>query len=157
MAASHCSHDKDLLATLRSYRPRVDLFRPTTGILGRNGLVVLAGGLTCSRWRYNKDLSAARPDWFLALSPTGKAPLLKLSQPGRPGAVLFESMVICDYLEETLDGAGLYPVDALSRAQHRGWIEFGTATGSVARGKTLLRRHRLRHGRCGVRASFPVF
>jgi glutathione S-transferase len=37
-------------------------------------------------------------------------------------------MVICEYLEESLGGAGLYPVDALSRARQRGWIEFGTAT-----------------------------
>ena len=34
----------------------------------------------------------------------------------------------CEYLEESLGGAGLYPVDALSRARQRGWIEFGTAT-----------------------------
>lgn len=71
---------------------------------------------------------AAKPGWFLALSPTGKVPLLKVSQPEGPDAILFESMVICEYLEESLGGAGLYPVDALSRARHRGWIEFGTAT-----------------------------
>jgi glutathione S-transferase len=77
--------------------------------------------------RIDVDL-AAKPDWFLALSPTGKVPLLKLSQPDGPDAVLFESMVICEYFEESLGGAGLYPVEALSRARQRGWIEFGTAT-----------------------------
>ena len=76
--------------------------------------------------RINVDL-AAKPDWFLALSPTGKVPLLKVSKADGSNAVLFESMVICEYLEETQGGAQLYPVDALSRARQRGWIEFGTA------------------------------
>lgn len=77
--------------------------------------------------RINIDL-AAKPDWFLTLSPTGKVPLLKISQEDGPDAILFESMVICEYLEDSQAGARLYPVDALSRARHRGWIEFGTAT-----------------------------
>jgi len=77
--------------------------------------------------RIDVDL-AAKPDWFLALSPTGKVPLLTVSQADGPEAVLFESMVICEYLEESLGGAALYPVDALSRARQRGWIQFGTET-----------------------------
>lgn len=76
--------------------------------------------------RIDVDL-AAKPDWFLALSPTGKVPLLKVAQADGPDAVLFESMVICEYLEETLGGVRLYSVNALSRARQRGWIEFGTA------------------------------
>ncbi|TGQ64498.1 MAG: glutathione S-transferase family protein [Mesorhizobium sp.] len=77
--------------------------------------------------RVDIDL-AAKPDWFLAISPTGKVPLLKVSQADGPDAILFESMVICEYLDETQDGVSLYPVDALSRAQQRAWIEFATAT-----------------------------
>jgi len=77
--------------------------------------------------RIDVDL-AAKPDWFLALSPTGKVPLLKIGQADGSDAVLFESMVICEYLEESAGGARMYPVDALSRGQHRGWIEFGTST-----------------------------
>ncbi|MGV2113816.1 glutathione S-transferase family protein [Agrobacterium salinitolerans] len=77
--------------------------------------------------RINVDL-ANKPDWFLALSPTGKVPVLKVSQTDGSEAVLFESMVICEYLEESQSGAKLYPASALSRAQQRGWIEFGTAT-----------------------------
>jgi glutathione S-transferase len=41
---------------------------------------------------------ADKPDWFTALSPLGKVPLLKVD-----GAVLFESAVICDYLDETIE------------------------------------------------------
>lgn len=66
------------------------------------------------------DLSA-KPDWFVAVSPLGKAPLLKVD-----GDVLFESAVICEYLEDTLPPP-LHPHDPLERARHRGWMEFGSA------------------------------
>ncbi|QND63543.1 glutathione S-transferase family protein [Mesorhizobium loti] len=97
---------------------------PLCPFVQRAAIVLLEKGVSFDR--IDVDL-AAKPDWFLALSPTGKVPLLKLSQPDGPDAVLFESMVICEYLEESLGGAGLYPVDALARAGQRGWIEFGTA------------------------------
>lgn len=77
--------------------------------------------------KVNVDL-ADKPDWFLALSPLGKVPLLKISQTDNSEIILFESMVICEYLEESQSGADLYPVEALAKAQQRGWVEFGTAT-----------------------------
>lgn len=77
--------------------------------------------------RINVDLSA-KPAWFLALSPTGKVPMLKIQQPGGVEDILFESMVICEYLEETQSGPHLYPDDPLARGKHRAWIEFGSAT-----------------------------
>lgn len=77
--------------------------------------------------RINVDLSA-KPDWFLALSPTGKVPVLKVRQANGEDAILFESMVICEYLEETQGGAPMYPDDALLRARQRAWIEFATPT-----------------------------
>ena len=40
--------------------------------------------------RINIDL-AAKPDWFLKISPLGKVPLLQVGQD-----VLFESSVICE-------------------------------------------------------------
>ena len=64
---------------------------------------------------------AAKPAWFMADSPLGKTPLLKVD-----GAVLFESAVICEYLEDTLPHP-LHPADPLERARHRGWMEFGSA------------------------------
>lgn len=77
--------------------------------------------------RVNVDLSA-KPDWFLALSPTGKVPVLKVRQPNDQDAILFESVVICEYLNETQVGVSMYPDDALLRARHRAWIEFATQT-----------------------------
>lgn len=72
------------------------------------------------------DLSA-KPDWFLVISPLGKVPLLIITQEDGTEAVLFESAVICEYLEESQPGLPLHPADPLTRAQHRGWIEFGSS------------------------------
>lgn len=63
-----------------------------------------------------------KPQWFLALSPQGKTPLLKVGE-----EPIFESAVICEYLEDTV-GPPLHPADPLRRAQHRSWIEFASAT-----------------------------
>ena len=98
---------------------------PLCPFVQRAAIVLLEKGVSFDR--IDVDL-AAKPDWFLALSPTGKVPMLKISQEDGAEAILFESMVICEYLEESQGGAGLYSVDALSRARQRGWIEFGTAT-----------------------------
>lgn len=71
--------------------------------------------------RVNIDL-ADKPDWFERVSPLGKVPLLKVDG----DAVLFESSVICEYLEETQPHP-LHPADPLERARHRAWVEFGSA------------------------------
>jgi glutathione S-transferase len=66
------------------------------------------------------DLSA-KPDWFLAVSPLGKTPVLLVDdQP------LFESAVICEYLDET-NTPHLHPQEAFERARHRAWMEFGSS------------------------------
>jgi glutathione S-transferase len=70
---------------------------------------------------------AQKPDWFLEISPLGKVPLLRVPQPNGKEAVLFESNVICEYLEETQPGPRLHPEDPLARAEHRAWMEFGSA------------------------------
>ena len=62
-----------------------------------------------------------KPDWFKAISPLGKVPLLKVGE-----AVLFESAVILEYLEET-QPRPLHPRDPLKRALHRAWIEYGSS------------------------------
>lgn len=69
---------------------------------------------------------ANKPDWFLKLSPLGKVPVLVVTT--EQGEVaLFESNVICEYIEETQGGAKLHPTNALERAEHRAWMEFGSA------------------------------
>lgn len=91
----------------------------------RAAIVLLEKGVAFDR--VNIDLSA-KPDWFLALSPTGKVPVLKVRQSSGEDAILFESVVICEYLNETHGGAAMYPDNALLRARHRAWIEFATQT-----------------------------
>ncbi len=71
-----------------------------------------------------------KPDWFKALSPLGKVPLLLVGD--RPP--LFESAAICDYIEESEPHPRLHPEDAFERARHRGWIEFASAMLSLIAG-----------------------
>src|SRR3984957_309411 len=69
--------------------------------------------------RIDIDL-ANKPDWFLAISPLGKTPVLQVGD-----RAIFESAVILEYLEET-EPTPLHPADPLTRAEHRAWIEFGS-------------------------------
>ncbi|MDG4880005.1 glutathione S-transferase family protein [Mesorhizobium sp. WSM4884] len=75
--------------------------------------------------RVNVDLSN-KPDWFKAISPLGKVPLLRVRHGGGE-EVIFESAVILEFLDET-EINPLHPADPLMRARHRAWIEFGSAT-----------------------------
>ncbi len=70
--------------------------------------------------RRDVDL-ADKPDWFLRVSPLGKTPVLLAA-----GEAIFESAVICEYLDETT-APRLHPLDPLRRARHRSWMEFGSA------------------------------
>ncbi|WP_192245476.1 glutathione S-transferase family protein [Mesorhizobium silamurunense] len=74
--------------------------------------------------RVDVDL-ADKPDWFKAISPLGKVPLLRVRRDGAE-EVIFESAVILEFLEET-EANPLHPADPLMRARHRAWIEFGSA------------------------------
>lgn len=64
---------------------------------------------------------AHKPAWFLEISPLGKTPVLLVG-----GEPVFESAVICEYLDETVSPP-LHPADPLQRARERGWMEFGSA------------------------------
>ena len=70
--------------------------------------------------RIDVDL-AAKPAWFLAISPLGKTPVLKVGD-----AAIFESAVILEYLDETQPNP-LHPADPLRRAEHRAFMEFGSS------------------------------
>ena len=70
---------------------------------------------------------ADKPDWFRAVSPLGKVPLLLVDDDTGGSAAIFESAVICEYLEDVGAGPALHPADPLERARHRGWSEFASA------------------------------
>jgi glutathione S-transferase len=64
---------------------------------------------------------ANKPAWFKALSPLGKTPVLVVGD-----EAIFESAVICEYLDE-VHAPRLHPADPLLRARHRAWMEFGSS------------------------------
>jgi glutathione S-transferase len=64
---------------------------------------------------------ARKPDWFTAVSPLGKTPVLLAGD-----EPVFESAVICEFLDDTV-APRLHPADPLQRARHRGWMEFGSS------------------------------
>lgn len=84
----------------------------------RAAIVLAEKGLPFER----RDIDLAhKPAWFGAVSPLGKTPVLLVGD-----EALFESAVICEYLDETTLPR-LHPANALQRARHRAWIEFGSA------------------------------
>ncbi len=60
-----------------------------------------------------------RPDWFLAISPHKKVPVMSVD-----GKVsLFESNAIAEYLDETI-APRLHPDDPVARAINRAWTDY---------------------------------
>jgi glutathione S-transferase len=62
-----------------------------------------------------------KPADFLAASPLGQVPAILLE-----GASIFDSLPICEYLDEQYMPR-LHPDDPVQRARHRAWMAFGNA------------------------------
>ncbi|ABC30527.1 Glutathione S-transferase [Hahella chejuensis KCTC 2396] len=93
---------------------------------------------------------ANKPGWFLALSPTGKVPLLLIDNKD----AIFESAVICEYLDEVTEGS-LFPADPKLRALHRSWIEFGSQTLAAIGGYYSAKdEESFRHAEAQLRGRF---
>src|SRR6476646_1450292 len=60
-----------------------------------------------------------RPDWFLAISPHKKVPVLSIDDK----VSLFESNAINEYLDETISPR-LHPEDPVERAINRAWTDY---------------------------------
>ena len=60
-----------------------------------------------------------RPDWFLAISPHKKVPVLRIND----RVSLFESNAIAEYLDETILPR-LHPDDPVERAVNRAWADY---------------------------------
>jgi glutathione S-transferase len=60
-----------------------------------------------------------RPDWFLAISPHKKVPVLRVDD----SISLFESSAINEYLDETI-APRLHPEDPVQRAVNRAWTDY---------------------------------
>jgi glutathione S-transferase len=70
---------------------------------------------------YEKEeiILSAAPEKFKKDSPLGHVPILYVGD--KP---LFESIAICEYLEEAFSTNPLHPKDPYARSWHRGWMEF---------------------------------
>ncbi len=70
-----------------------------------------------------EDINLAnRPEWFVKDAPLSKVPLLYVGE-----KALFESIAICEFLEESFPENPLHPTDPYMKAWHRGWMEFSSA------------------------------
>jgi glutathione S-transferase len=97
--------------------PLVLVSHPLCPYVQRAAILLMEKGVRFERREI--DLSH-KPRWFLEVSPLGKTPVLLVD-----GAPIFESAVICEYLEDTTTPR-LHPELPLRRAQHRSWMAFGS-------------------------------
>lgn len=67
-----------------------------------------------------------KPEWYAKVNPNGKVPALQLThQTDSP--ILVESLLICEYLDETYPDVKLFPTNPVEKSDTRIWIErFGT-------------------------------
>jgi glutathione S-transferase len=63
-----------------------------------------------------------KPAWFLKIAPHGQVPLLR-----HDGKLIWESSVICEYLDETFPAHPLLPEDCYARAEVRMWVTLADA------------------------------
>lgn len=98
-------------------RPQLTLVsHPLCPYVQRAAIVLQEKGVAFTR----RDIDLAnKPDRFLHVSPLGKTPVLLVDE-----AAIFESAVICEFLDET-EAPRLHPDAPLARARHRAWMEFG--------------------------------
>lgn len=82
----------------------------------RTRMVLLEKGIDHELIEINLD---DKPDWFLAISPYGKVPVVR-----HEDAVIFESAVINEYLEDVFPDKPLLPNESILRAHARIWIDF---------------------------------
>jgi len=89
----------------------------------RAAIVLQAKGIAYDITYIDRD---KRPDWFLAMSPHSKVPVVVID--GKEA--LFESNAIAEYLDETVSPR-LHPADALARARNRAWTDFVSSFASA--------------------------
>ncbi|KAG8551739.1 hypothetical protein GDO81_004243 [Engystomops pustulosus] len=61
----------------------------------------------------------SKPEWFLEKSPFGVVPSLETSD----GKIIYESPIVCDYLDEAYPGKKLTPADPYKKAQEKILLE----------------------------------
>ncbi|MBV8889511.1 MAG: glutathione S-transferase family protein [Alphaproteobacteria bacterium] len=91
-----------------------------------------------------------RPDWFLAISPHKKVPVLRIDN----RVSLFESNAINEYLDETI-APRLHPEDPFQRAVNRAWTDYVPTFASTVTGVAYADTEAAyRKGAEGIPAAF---
>ena len=62
-----------------------------------------------------------KPDWFLAVSPYGKVPVIV-----DDGQTIYESAIINEYLDEKYKNISMMPEEPVERAKARIWMDYCT-------------------------------
>ena len=62
-----------------------------------------------------------KPDWFLAVSPYGKVPVIV-----DDGQTIYESAIINEYLDEKYKSIPMMPEEPVERAKARIWMDYCT-------------------------------
>ena len=62
-----------------------------------------------------------KPDWFLAVSPYGKVPVIV-----DDGQTIYESAIINEYLDEKYISIPMMPEEPVERAKARIWMDYCT-------------------------------
>ncbi|XP_029466195.1 glutathione S-transferase omega-1-like isoform X3 [Rhinatrema bivittatum] len=60
-----------------------------------------------------------KPEWFLEKAPLGLIPMLETEK----GQVIYESLITCDYLDESYPGKKLTPEDPYEKAKQKMLLE----------------------------------
>ncbi|OCT69981.1 hypothetical protein XELAEV_18036907mg [Xenopus laevis] len=68
-----------------------------------------------------------KPDWFFEKSPFGLVPAIETSK----GQLIYESAIVCDYLDEVFPGKKLTPEDPFQNAQQKMLLEHFSKASSL--------------------------
>ncbi|KAM8924431.1 glutathione S-transferase omega-1-like isoform 2-T2 [Pelodytes ibericus] len=79
-------------------------------------LVLIAKGIKYEVININLK---SKPEWFLKKCPLGLVPALETSN----GDIIYESPIVCDYLDEAFPGKKLTPSDPLEKAKQKMILE----------------------------------
>eukprot|EP00069_Balaena_mysticetus_P007622 bmy_19312T0 len=60
-----------------------------------------------------------KPEWYFTKHPFGQIPVLENSK----GQLIYESVIACEYLDDTYPGRKLYPYDSYERARQKMLLE----------------------------------
>jgi glutathione S-transferase len=74
-----------------------------------------------------------RPDWFIAISPHRKVPVLRIDE----SISLFESNAIAEYLDDTVSPR-LHPEDPVERAVNRAWTDYVPTFAAIVTGAAYV-------------------